>query len=91
MDNKTVKLSDAEMGSLREIQNKINTKLWEFGQLYIERLALDEKFKLLTDAESKLRNDYASIQQEEQKWIDAISDKYGNGNLSIKDGTFTPA
>lgn len=91
MDNKTVKLSDGEMNSLREIQNKINTKLWEFGQLYIERLALDEKFKLLTDAETKLRNDYASIQQEEQKWIDSISDKYGNGNLSIKDGTFTPA
>lgn len=91
MENKTVKLSESEIGSLREIQNKINTKLWEFGQLYIERLALDEKFKLLTDAETKLRTDYAAIQQEEQKWIDSISDKYGNGNLSIKDGTFTPA
>ena len=87
----TVKLKDTELSSLRAIQDKINTKLWEFGQLYIERLALDEKFKLLTDAETNLRKDYAAIQEEERKWIDAISSEYGNGNLSIKDGTFTPA
>jgi SMC interacting uncharacterized protein involved in chromosome segregation len=86
-----VKLQESELASLKTIQDQLNTKLWEFGQLYIERLVLDEKLKLLSESESKLRSEYSTIQENEQKWIDSISSKYGNGSLSLKDGTFTPS
>jgi len=86
----TIKLQDSEMQSLQAIQTRYQEKVFQFGQFYLERIALDEKIKNLADAENKAKEEFAVIQQDEQKWMNDIANKYGDGNLSLKDGTFTP-
>jgi hypothetical protein len=51
---------------------------------------LDEKFKQLTEAEASLKNNFLEIQKEEETWLNSITAKYGEGSLSLKDGTFIP-
>jgi hypothetical protein len=58
--------------------------------LYLDKLSLDEKFKQLTEAEASLKNNFLEIQKEEETWLNSITAKYGEGSLSLKDGTFIP-
>lgn len=86
----TIKLQESEMQALQAIQTRYQEKVFQFGQFYLERIALDEKIKNLADAENKAKDEFSVIQQDEQKWMNDIASKYGDGNLSLKDGTFTP-
>ena len=84
-----IKLQESEMQALYAIQNKYQEKVLQFGQFYLERMSLDERIKQLADVESKTKEEFLEIQKEEQQWMEQIANKYGDGNLSIKDGTFT--
>lgn len=85
-----IKLQESEMQLLKIIQSRYQEKVFQFGQFYLERIALDEKIKNLADAENKAKEEFTVIQQDEQTWMNDIASKYGDGHLSLKDGTFTP-
>jgi hypothetical protein len=85
-----IKLTQEELDELKSIQTTYQEKTFAFGQLYIDKLNINEKIKQLEEIESKLTKDLVDAQKKEQEWIDKISSKYGEGNLSLKDGTFTP-
>ena len=85
-----IKLKNEELESLKKIQAKYQDKIFQFGQFYLERVALDERIKQLADAEAKVREEYVAIQKEEQDWVSKIAETYGDGNLSLSDGTFVP-
>jgi len=85
-----IKLKQEELDSLKKIQSKYQEKIFLFGQFYLERVALDEKIKQLAEAENKAREEYVAVQKEEQEWVNKIAETYGDGNLSLADGTFTP-
>lgn len=88
--SETIKLTEEEFKGVQEIQNKYNETVFKFGQFYLERLSLDEKIKQLIEREEKTKEELSLIQKEEQEWINKISSKYGDGSLSLKDGTFIP-
>lgn len=88
--SEAIKLKQEELDLLKKIQSKYQEKIYLFGQFYLERVALDEKIKQLSDAETKAREEYLEIQKEEQEWVNKIAETYGDGNLSLADGTFTP-
>lgn len=85
-----IKLTEDELGELKNIQNTYQEKTFSFGQLYIDKLNIIEKQKEIESIESKLKQDLVDTQRKEQDWIEKISNKYGDGNLSLKDGTFIP-
>lgn len=85
-----IKLQETELQSLQTLQTRYQEKVVQFGQFYLERLALDEKIKNLAESENKAKEEFSVIQQDEQKWMNEIASRYGDGSLSLKDGTFTP-
>jgi hypothetical protein len=87
----TIKLTQDELDELKNIQNSYQDKTFAFGQLYIEKLNLNEKEKEIETMEDKLKQGLIDTQKLEQSWMEKITSKYGEGNLSLKDGTFTPA
>jgi len=86
----TIKLTTEELSELGKIQSVYQEKTFAFGQLYIEKLNLQERQKEVEVAEGKLKQDLVTNQKAEQSWVDKITTKYGEGNLNLKDGTFTP-
>ena len=83
-------ISYGNLNELKDIQAKYQESTFAFGQLYIEKLNLKEREKEIETIESKIKQELLDAQKGEQAWIDKISTKYGDGNLSLKDGTFTP-
>lgn len=86
-----IKFTQEELDSLTRIQSKYQENTFKFGQLYLDKLSLDEKFKQLTELESSLKNSFVETQKEEESWLNSITAKYGEGSLSLKDGTFIPS
>jgi len=78
----TVKIEDRELTELNRIRNLYTEAQFAFGQLYISRRQLDENERALNEA-------YRKLQEDEQKLLDTIVSKYGEGNLDPKTGIFT--
>ena len=77
-----VKITDQELTELNRIRDLYTEAQFAFGQLYISRRQLDANETALNEA-------YRKLQADEQKPLDTIVEKYGEGNLDPKTGIFT--
>ncbi len=87
----TKKFSDDEINEIRFLQNKFQEKLIQFGQMQLEIIELEDRLSLVKNEQTRMRNEYISLQRTEQELMDKLTTKYGEGSLNLKEGTFTPA
>ena len=87
--NNTQKFSNEDIEAIKQLQDKYQEKFIQFGQLSIERFSIEESIKNLDKSETTLKEDFLKLQEEESKLIESLGVKYGDGVLSLKDGTFT--
>ena len=81
--NKTsIKITDQELAEVTRIRDMFTEAQFAFGQFYLTRRQLDANEKALNDA-------YVKLQEDEQKLLTSIVDKYGEGDLDPKTGMFT--
>tara|TARA_R100000773_G_C4195601_1_gene99883 strand:+ start:660 stop:938 length:279 start_codon:yes stop_codon:yes gene_type:complete len=78
-----VKFTDEELKQVQNIQSGYVNVQNQFGQLKMAQIRLDEQ-------EVELENSLKSIQLKEKKFLDGITDKYGQGTLNPETGVFTP-
>ena len=60
------------------------------GQISIGRIRLEQQMTDFDKAEEDVRKQFSDTQNEEKQFIDTINKKYGDGNLDINTGVFTP-
>ena len=77
------KFTEEELKQVQNIQSKYKDIQNQFGQLKMAQIRLDEQ-------EIELENSLKSLQEKESKFLDGITDKYGQGSLNPKTGVFTP-
>jgi hypothetical protein len=85
-----IKITEEELNTVRTVQTKFQDVRFQFGGLYIEKLAVDAAIKAITDRESQLQEEWRSLQKQENDIIEAILKKYGEGNLDLSKGEFIP-
>jgi len=78
-----VKFTEEELKQVQNIQASYVNVQNQFGQLKMAQIRLDEQEVELEDA-------LKSIQSEEKKFLDGITEKYGQGTLNPETGVFTP-
>ena len=78
-----VKFTDEELTQVQNIQKSYANVQNQFGQLKLAQIRLDNDEVTLEDA-------LKSIQDEEKKFLDGITEKYGEGTLNPETGVFTP-
>ena len=79
-----VKFTEEELKQVQNIQASYQNIQNQFGQLKMAQIRLDNQ-------EVELEDSLKQIQGEEQKFLDGITDKYGQGTLNPETGVFTPA
>ena len=80
---KEVKFTEDELKQVQDIQKTYANVQNQFGQLKMAQIRLDEQ-------EVELEESLKSIQTEESKFLDGITEKYGQGSLNPETGVFTP-
>jgi len=77
------KFTEDELKKVQNIQKSYASVQNQFGQLKLAQIRLDSQ-------EVDLEDSLKSIQTEEQKFLDGITKKYGQGSLNPDTGVFTP-
>ena len=83
------KFSQEEMDKIKEIQSSYVGVQQAFGQLEVNRIRLEQQLDATQKASSDLRDKFLETQQNEQKFIEGLNTKYGDGSLDLESGTFT--
>ena len=78
-----VKFTEEELKQVQTIQATYQNVQNNFGQLKMAQIRLDEQ-------EIELESSLKSLQEKESKFLDGITDKYGQGSLNPETGVFTP-
>ena len=78
-----VKFTEEELIQVQKIQQSYSSVQNQFGQLKLAQIRLDNDEVTLEDA-------LKSIQDDEKKFLDGITEKYGEGTLNPETGVFTP-
>lgn len=89
MEN-TIKFTQEEMQEIANLQRKYQEKIFQLGQVKFDEASIKEATERLKEKEKSLFDEWKDIQQEEQDILKKLADKYGDGSLNLKDGTFTP-
>jgi len=78
-----VKFTEDELTQVQNIQKSYANVQNQFGQLKLAQIRLDND-------EVTLEDSLKSIQDEEKKFLEGITEKYGQGTLNPETGVFTP-
>ena len=84
------KFTQEEMDKIKEIQSSYVGVQQAFGQLEVNRIRLEQQLDATQQASSDLRKKFSDVQGAEQKFIEELNTKYGDGSLDLESGTFTP-
>ena len=77
------KFTEEELKALKTLQSQSQMATLQFGQLYLNKLKLEQQETILKDQLKKLEQEEANIAQQ-------LTDKYGKGSIDIETGEFTP-
>ena len=79
-----VKFTEEELKQVQNFQNQYLSVQNQFGQLKLAQIRLDNQEVDLEDALKKIQNN-------EEKFLNEITEKYGQGTLNPDTGVFTPS
>ena len=83
------KFTEEEMGKIKEIQSSYLGVQQAFGQLEVNKLRLQQQLDSTQQASTELKDKFSEVQNNEQKLIEELNAKYGDGSLNLESGTFT--
>ena len=85
-----VKFVEDELKQVQDIQTSYADITSKFGQLSIAKLRVNEQLNSIEKENNTLIENFNKIQEDEQKFLDGITKKYGQGTLNPETGVFTP-
>lgn len=85
-----MKMTDSELVEVKLLRDKFQSKTFEMGLLYLEKMQVDEFIKNVTNKEQTLRDDWEGLKKSENELIDKLIKKYGEGSLDLNEGVFVP-
>jgi len=87
MSEKQVITKD-ELKSVEELRSSSTDLIFQFGQVEMEIIMLQDRLKELTTHKDSLQTRYKELQEKEATLVDQFNTKYGAGTLNIENGEF---
>ena len=84
------KFTEGEMKTIQSIQDSYFEVQNDFGKLNLAKIKLEQQFDDLDVADDDLTKKFIDIQEEEKKFLNDITKKYGEGSLNPETGVFIP-
>ena len=85
-----IKFTEDEIKQVNDIQMSYAEITNKFGQLSLTRIRLERQLNSLSDTYNDLVKELTDRQEEENKFLESINEKYGQGTLNPETGVFTP-
>ena len=85
-----VKFTDIELQAIAKLQTDYQQNIYMLGQIDLEKTDLEQQLQELQTNRTEIFENWKKTQQEESNLLNSLSQKYGDGSLNLKDGTFKP-
>ena len=81
--SKAIKFTKDEIKNIQELQQLYNAMVTHAGQVYLEELSLDKK-------KDQVEINFKELSGKESGIISELTTKYGQGQINLETGEFTP-
>ena len=85
-----VKLEQEELDAVKQLQQKYTDVILRIGQNSLQMNSVESTLDELKEKREALTQEHQLLQKNEQEVVKSLTDKYGNGNLDVDSGIFTP-
>ena len=85
------KLTEQEIELLKDLKQKNETKMFEFGQIEIEIILAERLIESLYEKKTNLQQEFIAMQDSEQETAKTLNEKYGDGSIDLDKGEFIPS
>lgn len=86
----TRKLDKEHLEEIQSIREQFAQNANILGNIAIETHFLEKQLEQIKQEHAKYLQDFERLQQAETELIEKMRSKYGEGQINITDGTFTP-
>lgn len=86
----TIKFTEQEMQQITNLQDNYQQNIYLLGQLQLDEINAQTVLDDIKKNREEILKKWQALQAEEQSIINALAEKYGDGSLNLKDGTFKP-
>ena len=84
------KFSEEELKQINEVADTYSSLQTELGNLSVQKILVDDRIQAIQDREAEIRKEWKKNQVTEQDLVKTLSEKYGEGTLDPKTGSFIP-
>ena len=85
-----VKFTEDELKTVTKIREDYFNIQNEFGQIKLAKIRLETQIDSVEKREEELHKQFTELQNSETKFLDSITEKYGQGTLNPETGEFVP-
>jgi tRNA uridine 5-carbamoylmethylation protein Kti12 len=86
----TRKLDKEHLEEIQSIREQFAQNANILGNIAIETHFLEKQLEQIKQEHSKYIQDFERLQQQESELVEKMRARYGEGQINIADGTFTP-
>jgi predicted transcriptional regulator len=87
----TKKLEKEHFESIQKLRKEFASISNILGNISIERYAIQQELDHLNEQEQKFLQQFETLKKQETELMSKLKEKYGDGQINIEDGTFTPS
>ena len=84
MNTEIKKLTEEEVQELKFIQSENEQFIFNLGEIELAKIKLDQKLQ-------ELKDKFKTLEQKEKTLGENMFKKYGEGNINLSKGEFTPS
>ena len=86
----TRKLDKEHMDEIQTLRDAFAKNSQTLGNIYLEEYAVKQRMELLESERTKYVQQFSELQKQEQELLEKMRERYGDGEINIAQGTFTP-
>ena len=86
----TRKLDKEHLDEIQALRDEFATNSNTMGSLRLEQLALEQRIEFLQQEQKRCFSAFESLRKQETELLDKMRERYGDGQINIAEGTFTP-
>jgi len=87
----TKKLDKEHVEAIQTLRSKFAQNASTLGSLTIDEHVLNSQLKQLETIRTEQLEQFESLRTEESELMNTLKERYGEGEINIQDGTFTPS
>mgnify|MGYP003344408752 FL=1 len=86
----TRKLDKEHLDEIMQLRDAFAKNSQILGNIYLEEYSLKRRFDMLDSERTNYIQQFSELQKQEQDLLEKMRERYGDGEINIAQGTFTP-